>query len=323
MITARSQLLLSFVAGATLSAEGALAASAASQMINAAMAADGYVYVGSERRLVVVDALDPGSPIAMGETSELPDHIFAIDVAGAYAYVAAGEAGLQIVDVSNAALPTVVGAYDTLGSTTGIDVQGRYAYLADGQGGVKVIDVSNPLAPVLASRLEIGDAAYDIVADGPLLFVAGGESGLQIFDASDPARIGKLGQIKLPNGARGVAVAGGVAYVAANGAGVRIIDVTNPARPVEIGAADDVFARDVQAIAGLAYVASERGGVRVLDVTEPSAPVHTGSYSAVTSANSVHVAEDYLFIADGGGGLQVINVAGGNAVSFLSLQPSS
>ena len=68
-------------------------------------------------------------------------------VSGNYAYVADGDAGLQVIDVSNPANPQRVGGYDTSGDAQGVAVSGNYAYVADGGAGLQVIDVSNPANP--------------------------------------------------------------------------------------------------------------------------------------------------------------------------------
>jgi hypothetical protein len=69
-------------------------------------------------------------------------------VSGSYAYIADDWAGLQIIDVSNPAIPVRVGGYDTPGNCVGVQVSGGYAYVGDGPVGFHIIDVSNPAAPV-------------------------------------------------------------------------------------------------------------------------------------------------------------------------------
>jgi hypothetical protein len=63
------------------------------------------------------------------------------------AYVADGERGLQIIDVSNPSAPVRRGGYDTSGNALDVCVSGDLAYVADGYG-LQIIDVSNPAAPV-------------------------------------------------------------------------------------------------------------------------------------------------------------------------------
>jgi hypothetical protein len=70
-----------------------------------------------------------------------------VAVSGSTAYVADGRGGLRVVDVSDPANPTEVGAYDTPGRAGGVAVSGSTAYVADGDGGLRVVDVSDPANP--------------------------------------------------------------------------------------------------------------------------------------------------------------------------------
>jgi hypothetical protein len=63
-------------------------------------------------------------------------------------YVAAGPAGLQVIDVAVHTAPVLVGWLDTPGNARGGDVVDDLAVVADDYGGVRVISVANPAAPV-------------------------------------------------------------------------------------------------------------------------------------------------------------------------------
>jgi Ca2+-binding RTX toxin-like protein len=62
---------------------------------------------------------------------------------GNYAYVADLDSGLQIINISNPAAPTLTGTYDTTGYAQGVQVVGNYAYVADNDGGLKILNVSD------------------------------------------------------------------------------------------------------------------------------------------------------------------------------------
>jgi hypothetical protein len=54
-----------------------------------------------------------------------------VEAVGNYAYVADDESGLQIINISNPAAPTLAGSYDTNGYAMGVEVVGNYAYVGD------------------------------------------------------------------------------------------------------------------------------------------------------------------------------------------------
>ena len=69
-------------------------------------------------------------------------------VAGSYAYVADGDRGLRIINISNPAAPTEIGFYDTPGICLTV---WRWPVtmpmsLMD-WSGLRIIDISNPAAP--------------------------------------------------------------------------------------------------------------------------------------------------------------------------------
>jgi len=114
--------------------------------------------------LQIIDVSNPASPVWLGEYHS-PDYLylpFKVTVADGIAYLAAGvicggiEAGLdcgglQIIDVSNPALPTLLGKYDDsdtndLGVCNDVAIAGSTVYLSCGV--LSVIDVSNPNKPI-------------------------------------------------------------------------------------------------------------------------------------------------------------------------------
>ena len=63
-----------------------------------------------------------------------------VALAGGYAYVADGYHGrLRIIDVSNPAVPSEAGFYETPGHARGVAVAGNLAYVADGEGGLIIL----------------------------------------------------------------------------------------------------------------------------------------------------------------------------------------
>jgi hypothetical protein len=69
---------------------------------------------------------------------DTPDYASGVAVAGAYAYVADVESGLQVIDISVPESPAIVGAVDTPGEARRVAVAGNYAYVADGGSGLQI-----------------------------------------------------------------------------------------------------------------------------------------------------------------------------------------
>jgi hypothetical protein len=116
-----------------------------------------------------------------------------VKVVGNYAYVALGEYGLAVFDVSTPTNCVQVGGCDTRGSAERVAVAGNYAYVAD--GGLQVIDVSNPANPVrVGGCTNAPDGhAYGMAVAGNYAYVAGGMNGLAVIDVTDPANPARVG----------------------------------------------------------------------------------------------------------------------------------
>ncbi len=226
-----------------------------------------------------------------------------IYVIGNYAYVAAGEMGLQIFDISNPYNPKLIGGFDSSGSAQGVFVRGNYAYLADGKEGLRIVDITNPKSPKetggLAPRNPQGakkpqedegvqSGATDVYVVGNYAFVACGIGGLQIVDVTDPTKpnAGKDDRhgFDVPAGgvASGVYVVGNHVYVAAGNAGLQVLQVTDffPANGIGTEGEDGIVQLGVVDTPGCAmdvwinpdvseryvYIADEKGGLQIIDV---------------------------------------------------------
>ena len=96
----------------------------------------------------------------------------AVVVQGNHAYVAAGENGLRVINVSNKSNPTEVAHYDTPGNACDVTVSGNYAYVADGSSGVRIIDVSNPSSPIEVGAYIRRGFARSVAVQGNYAYVA-------------------------------------------------------------------------------------------------------------------------------------------------------
>ncbi|NGX43125.1 MAG: hypothetical protein K940chlam7_01416 [Chlamydiae bacterium] len=122
-----------------------------------------------------------------------------VAVSGNYAYVADRDSGLQIIDVSNVANPTLAGSYNTPDRARGVAVSGNYAYVADASSGLQIIDVSNVTNPTLAGSYNTIGYVYGVALSGNYAYVTDGPSGLHIIDVANVANPTLAGSYYTPN----------------------------------------------------------------------------------------------------------------------------
>jgi len=266
-----------------------------------------YAYIGAGSHLVILNTADPAHPTVIGQTGVLPGMVRGVVVSGAYAYVAAENAGLRIINVSDPANPSEASFYDTPGSAYDVAVSGSYAYVADGDAGLRIINVADPANPSEASFYDTPGSAQDVMISGSYAYVADGDAGLRIINVSDPAHPSEAGGYDTPGSARGVAVSGDYAYVADGDAGLRIINAADPANPSEVSFYDTPgSAQDVMISGSYVYIADGDAGLRIILVVIPTNPNEAGFYDTPGYAQDVAV-WGYAYIADGWSGLRIIN----------------
>lgn len=222
---------------------------------------------------VTVNGFDP-TPLGF---VSIPGYANNVDVNNDQtAYVAAGSAGLQVVNVTDPRAPVIIGSLDTPGTAIDVRVVGTTVFIADGSAGLQIINAANPAAPVLLGTLDTPGDAQDVKVAGNIAYVADGVAGgLQIIDVSTPTAPVRLGSLDTEGNALGVDVVGTLAVVAEETPfpGLRIINVADPRTPVLVGSITMTGGpKDVDVEGDKAYVAAYSSGFSVVDLSVPSNP---------------------------------------------------
>ncbi|MHB1034819.1 MAG: Ig-like domain-containing protein [Pirellulales bacterium] len=236
--------------------------------------------------------------------------VYDVTCSGTLAYLAAGDSGLQILDVTDPVAPVWLGGYDTSGQAYDVAVSGTAAYVADGTSGLVILDVTNPAAPVRLGGYKTPGWSHAVAVSGARAYVADGKAGLVIIDVTNPAAPVPLGRYDTSGGAYDVELAGTLAYVADYSAGLVIIDVSDPAAPLRLGGYDtDGYSASVAVSGTLAYVADGDAGLVIIDVSNPAAPARLGGYDTSGNASDVVLSGTLAYVADGVEGLVIIDVS--------------
>ncbi|HQN44224.1 MAG TPA: NosD domain-containing protein, partial [Anaerolineaceae bacterium] len=268
-----------------------------------------YAYMGVGPRLVVVDISDPVNPRQVGYSPVFGDFVLDVVVSGNYAYVTAGGAGLQVIDITNPLAPVPIGTWDSPGFAEGVTVSGDIAYLADGPYGLRVVDVANPAMPFEIAHAFDMNYAYAVAVDGRYAYIAAGGAGLLVVEISNLHYPIEAGAYDTPGNARGLAVLNNLVYVADERYGLQIIDVTDPLHPTLLGTFKSYgWAFDVVVSDSTAYLAAAFGGLRVLNVLDPADPQEIGSLAwEQSNAVGLALADGSIYLTDRKNGLRVIS----------------
>ena len=94
-----------------------------------------------------------------------------VHVEGNHAYVADGESGLQIVDISDPASPATVGSLALGGFINSVALSENFAYVTDEDFGLRKIDISDPAHPVLVGSFDTPGEPTDVAVVGEYVIV--------------------------------------------------------------------------------------------------------------------------------------------------------
>jgi len=238
----------------------------------------------------------PGSPYEVVGRLHLPSTGEAVEMRGDWAYLAAGEAGLVTVDISDRRAPRLVGMLNTAKQAADIEVVRTFfghdlhdiAYVSDETEGVLFVDVTDPAVPTWGGGKTETYFATNIFASEPAdlqepytLFIPDGWHGLVWATAQPdeaPGTVTYSGDHPTLGEAYGIAVRDGWGYVADNHMGLVVMDL---------------------------HVLNETA-INIASWTDTPG-----------SARDIVLAGDYAFIADGLSGLSVLRVNGGEAPTFI------
>jgi len=234
-----------------------------------------------------------------------------IAVSGNYAYIAASDPGLHIIDITNPSNPLFASSYDSSGSGQDVFILGGYAYyLSDYASGLQIIDISDPLEPMLTGNCPTSFPPKDVFVSGNYAFVANAGS-FEIIDISDKTNPFSVwesdGSI---SSALSVHVSGDYAYLGGGGYSQQrrfgefhILNVSDPSNPVIVfhhGWTWGPIVNSVFVLENHAYVCSyddpPSDGIHIMDVSDPQVPTVIGVYDTPYESRSAYVSGNYAYV---------------------------
>jgi hypothetical protein len=193
------------------------------------------------------------------------------DATGPFAYVAAGEAGLLVIDLSRQEAPRELARLATPDAAQDVALVGETVYVAAGAGGLLLVDVSTPLLPQILGHVTTPGYAGGVSVRGNQVFVADGPTGVTLVDAIDPGAPYLVSRSDTPGYAGQLTAVGHTLYVADGDGGLRLFDTVMP--PGQATACDRAGNCTTAAATALYDVelaaeplASPTTGVRILSV---------------------------------------------------------
>ncbi|MDX2149370.1 MAG: Ig-like domain-containing protein [Bryobacteraceae bacterium] len=216
----------------------------------------------------------------------------AVDVAGNFAYVAAGNSGVTVVDLSNRAQPVARGTLGGLGNVQAVRAVGQTVFAADSGGSLRVLNVQNPNALVPLTSLAIPGNPVSLTLRGSTLAVAAQSGGVSLVNVSNPAAPAIIRTFATPGPALGFDFdeVTGIAAVAMGTSGLQMADISNPGSPRLRGLLPGGDVRRVLLKLPAALLADAQRSFTSAHVGNPDSPVISASLRADLGGAPVDVA---------------------------------
>ncbi len=259
--------------------------------------------------LQVLDVAAPTNPRKLGYLPIPAVSINALAVSGDYAFVAAGETGVWIIDVSNPSRPGEVLRLRPPIFPTDLAVAAPYLYVIDAfesSAGLTIIDIGDPATPHEVAHVPIPLVSFGVaIADNHAYVANQATDEVFVINVTDPtqpvsvASIGAAGHIAAADG-----------YLYASRRGLTIVDVSTPRQPVETSfllIMGSVCSVDVAG--SYAYVGEDTangGGIWLVDIGTPNNLRATGYLTTPERVAALVATGPLLYAAHRG--LSVIDV---------------
>jgi hypothetical protein len=212
----------------------------------------------------LLDISQPDSLQELGSLQLPSEDVNGIWLQGNLAYLACGDAGLFVVDISNTQSPQLLSQFDTPGEARDVALSGNVAVVADRDAGIAFVDVSVPSNPVNIQQIACNQPAYDVAIAEGRVFVSSFYDGLTIYDLQTRQMIGSTPS---EDYSVQVCVNGNRVYFADYWTGVHVVDVSDAANPMVTALVRELQdSKCVQVHANRVYSAGGRGGLNVYNL---------------------------------------------------------
>jgi hypothetical protein len=291
---------------------------------------DDLVYVGVGPRLLVFDQSVSTELTQVGQSDPLPGLVNDITLVDDLAYVA-GDAGLQVLDLSAPTEPRSIGGLPTALTAEYVAVQDDIAYLLAGRrqtgaGQLYLIDIADPTSPRQMAALDLSAFPNGLALGSAVLYIGQGD-GLRVFDVSDPTNPVEISQISSYGGINQLALQGQYLYLGYSG-GLAVFDVSDPAKPSEAShtsanvglisaltvAGDWLYLAD-----GFCEFGNCGGNLRLMDLADPINPTEISAVAVTDSSDVIYLCGVTIYLASLLGSLRICYIADQTAPGAVSM----
>ncbi|MBT3232693.1 MAG: T9SS type A sorting domain-containing protein [Calditrichaeota bacterium] len=267
----------------------------------------------------VVDIALTEANIGGGGNYDTPGTANNIFVWGNLMFVADGENGLLVYDISDPENPALISSYNTDGEALSVYVSGDYAYVADGSNGLVILDISDINNITLAGHYDSPGVSYHVYVVGNYAYLADGEIGMLVLNISDLQNIQFVRSYNTAGTAVYITIINNYACIADMEGGFYVIDIQDVYNLQLAGffnTPGEVY--NFQIVGDYVYVVDGDGGLIILDISDLGDIQVVGSFDTPGEVVSLYISGGYLFLLDDPNGLFILDISDPSDPTFVA-----
>ena len=212
------------------------------------------------------------------------DETYDVAVSGNYAYLATGETGLRVFDISDPASPEEVYFIDVENPCEEVRIQMNALFLMT-DSDIILYDITDPVNPQYLSTIDISwyNRSFQVELD---LLVLGSRAGgggtytIELYDIGDLENPLELSSVELDYSGDHLEIYNELLYVIDSESEVTILDISQPQQPYivqEISTYMVDFRIYDEYMYGIHYQGTSSGNITIMSLLDPLYPERTGN----------------------------------------------
>jgi len=231
-----------------------------------------------------------------------------------YAFLADGQKGLEIINVSNPQSPSLTYNFATNGFAKEVFVDtlasNKYAFISDENNGLYILNVTNPSNPVLDTALVYSGGVNSVYLHNGYLYAALKQGAIKIINVNSlPDSVFEVGTYTPQNFVEHIEISGTTAYLSERTYGFEIVNLANPETPTLLSTFNTSGGcYNLKVVNDIAYVADGTAGICVVNIGNPSQPYFVEQENTESDVRCIDYSPNNIFSAEYNMGTEVFNL---------------
>lgn len=257
----------------------------------------GYCYVSDWSgviHLIYVGLPEEGAVLL--DSLLMVDWISGMDGRGQYLYVAYGNVGLAVIDISHLDQPVRVASLSVVGQPRDIVISGDYAYLACNLSGLKIFNLDNPDYPQEISDILLTNFGQHIRYSDDIVYIAGSWGG-SIIDVHDPLNPQLIKEFQVDGNPISMTYDSGYLYFGTDERGLAVYDVQMPSKPTLVATYSSFRKLHTLEISYPFLLTGGDWGFSVLNMADPANISEVAEVRNLDGIRGMHFDGRYAYLA--------------------------